>query len=141
MATELAESVYCNWTSKCEFWNLSAITRIYLYVHMNILCMFVLVRISVWSASSHILSTMWLKRRLSSNITTDLSEDRRCDVMNLIMMNSWEATHVADHGLIDSELSSRAACLRGVLFGFQPYCRHSASLNHPLSIVEAMLFQ
>ena len=26
------------------------------------------------------------------------------DVMNLIMMNSWEATHVADHGVIDSEL-------------------------------------
>ena len=24
--------------------------------------------------------------------------------MNLIMMNSWEATHVADHGVIDSEL-------------------------------------
>ena len=52
--------------------------------------------------------------------------------MNLIMMNGWEATHaMADHGVIDSELlSSTAACQRGVLFGFQPYCRHSASLNH-----------
>ena len=47
------------------------------------------------------------------------------------MTNVWKATHVEDHGVIDSEFGSTAACL-SVLFGFHPYRKYSASLNHPL---------
>ena len=55
-----------------------------------------------------------------------------CDVMSLIMMNSWEATHVADHGVIDSELL-KLHVWGGVVWLLTMLQVYSASLNHPCS--------
>ena len=56
----------------------------------------------------------------------------RSVVMNLIMMDGWETSHVAYHDVINSKLGATTAGLRGVDRLPSWILRHCTSLNSPL---------
>ena len=68
---------------------------------------------SVCRASCHSLSTKGLEWRLCCDVA-DFSQECSCYVTNLIVADGWEASHVAYHGVIDSELCATVAGQRGV---------------------------